>query len=213
MREVVLDAGGNVVPQETGTAEGERRPGRRGGGPRGGRDRGPSSRACSWPARARAGVRARRHRIAGERYFEALTGVEEGDLIVTRAVQRGAQPRRRRLHQGGRGCVAPFDLTGIALRAIWANKLRSTLTILGNIVAVASIIAVVSLIQGVNAEVGNAIVSQFGPDSFVIERTPMVMTEADIEATRNNPRVGARRRRGHPPIQPQRGGGHGPVAA
>ena len=81
------------------------------------------------------------------------------------------------------------DLTGIALRAIWANKLRSTLTILGNIVAVASIIAVVSLIQGVNAEVGNAIVSQFGPDSFVIERTPMVMTEADIEATRNNPRV------------------------
>ena len=81
------------------------------------------------------------------------------------------------------------DLTGIALHAIWANKLRSSLTILGNIVAVGSIIAVVSLIQGVNAEVRNAIVSQFGPDSFGIDRTPVVLTEADIEATRNNPRV------------------------
>ena len=81
------------------------------------------------------------------------------------------------------------DLTGIALRAIWANKLRSALTILGNIVSVASIIAVVSLIQGVNAEVGDAIVSEFGSDSFVVERTPMVLTEADIEAARSNPRV------------------------
>ena len=81
------------------------------------------------------------------------------------------------------------DLTGIALRAIWANRLRSALTILGNIVAVASIIAVVSLIQGVNAEVGDAIVSEFGSDSFVVERSPMVLTEADIEAARNNPRV------------------------
>ena len=48
------------------------------------------------------------------------------------------------------------DLTDIALRAIWANKLRSFLTILGNIVAVGSIIAVVSLIQGVNATVEQA---------------------------------------------------------
>ena len=36
-----------------------------------------------------------------------------------------------------------LDLTGIALGAIWGSKLRSTLTILGNIVAVGSIIAVV----------------------------------------------------------------------
>ena len=81
------------------------------------------------------------------------------------------------------------DLTGVALRAIWANKLRSTLTILGNIVAVASIIAVVSLIQGVNAEVGDAIVSEFGSDSFVVERTPLLMTEAEVEAARSNPRI------------------------
>ena len=82
-----------------------------------------------------------------------------------------------------------LDLTGIALGAIWASKLRSTLTILGNIVAVGSIIAVVSLIQGVNAEVSNLIVSELGSDAFTIERTGLVLTEEEEEATRNNPRV------------------------
>jgi putative ABC transport system permease protein len=81
------------------------------------------------------------------------------------------------------------DLTLIALHAIWANKLRSFLTILGNIVSVGSIIAVVSLIQGVNAEVTGAIVSQLGSDSFTIERVGLVMSEEDIEAARSNPRI------------------------
>ena len=81
------------------------------------------------------------------------------------------------------------DLTAIGLRAIWANKLRSFLTILGNIVAVGSIIAVVSLIQGVNAEVTGAVVSRFGSDSFTIERVGLAVSEAEIEAARNNPRI------------------------
>jgi putative ABC transport system permease protein len=81
------------------------------------------------------------------------------------------------------------DLTGIALQAIWANKLRSFLTILGNIVAVGSIIAVVSLIQGVNDEVGGLIVSEFGSDSFTIERVGIVLGEDDVEAARGNPRI------------------------
>ena len=81
------------------------------------------------------------------------------------------------------------DLTGIALRAIWANKLRSLLTILGNVVAVGSIIAVVSLIQGVNAEVTGAIVSQLGTDAFTIERVGLTTSEAEIEAARNNPPI------------------------
>ena len=81
------------------------------------------------------------------------------------------------------------DLTQIALHAIWGNKLRSTLTILGNIVSVGSIIAVVSLIQGVNDEVGGAIVSQFGSDSFRVSRAGLLMSEEDEEAARGNPRV------------------------
>jgi putative ABC transport system permease protein len=81
------------------------------------------------------------------------------------------------------------DLTQIALHAIWGNKLRSTLTILGNIVSVGSIIAVVSLIQGVNDEVAGAIVSQFGSDSFRVSRTGLLMSEEDEEAARGNPRI------------------------
>jgi hypothetical protein len=50
-----------------------------------------------------------------------------------------------------------LDAAGIALSAIWGAKLRSLMTVLGNIVAVTSIIAVVSLIQGLNASVSQAI--------------------------------------------------------
>ena len=46
-----------------------------------------------------------------------------------------------------------LDSILIALQAIWANKLRSFMTVLGNIVAVTSIVTVVSLIQGMNAMV------------------------------------------------------------
>jgi putative ABC transport system permease protein len=77
----------------------------------------------------------------------------------------------------------------IALSSIWANKLRSFLTVLGNIVAVTSIIAVVSLIQGMNAYVTNVIVSDVGADNFTIQRTPIVRTEEDEERIRSFPRV------------------------
>jgi putative ABC transport system permease protein len=77
----------------------------------------------------------------------------------------------------------------IALGSIWANKLRSFLTVLGNIVAVTSIIAVVSLIQGMNEYVTNVIVSDVGADNFTIQRTPVVRTEEDEERIRSFPRV------------------------
>jgi putative ABC transport system permease protein len=82
-----------------------------------------------------------------------------------------------------------LESAGIALQAIWANKLRSFLTVLGNIVAVTSIIAVVSLIQGMNAYVTNAIVTDVGADNFTIQRNPVVRTAADEERVRNNPLI------------------------
>jgi putative ABC transport system permease protein len=77
----------------------------------------------------------------------------------------------------------------IALQSVWANKLRSFLTVLGNIVAVTSIIAVVSLIQGMNAYVTDAIISDVGADNFTIQRMPVVRTAEDEERVRNNPRI------------------------
>ncbi len=82
-----------------------------------------------------------------------------------------------------------LEAAGIALSSIWSNKLRSFLTVLGNIVAVTSIIAVVSLIQGMNAYVSDAIVSDVGADNFTIQRMPVVRSAEDEERVRNNPRI------------------------
>jgi putative ABC transport system permease protein len=77
----------------------------------------------------------------------------------------------------------------IALSAIWANKMRSLLTVLGNIVAVTSIIAVVSLIQGINGSVTQLIENELGVDSFRVERSGITRSADEDDANRNNPRV------------------------
>ena len=77
----------------------------------------------------------------------------------------------------------------IALAAIWASKLRSFLTVLGNIVAVTSVIAVWSLVKGMDASVTNAILSEFSADSFSIDREGIITSEEEEEAVRNNPRI------------------------
>ncbi|HKB12476.1 MAG TPA: ABC transporter permease [Vicinamibacterales bacterium] len=77
----------------------------------------------------------------------------------------------------------------IALDAIWSAKLRSFMTVLGNIVAVTSIIAVVSLIQGLNASVKQAILNQAGADSFNIQQFPITRSDEEFEKVRSNPRV------------------------
>lgn len=82
-----------------------------------------------------------------------------------------------------------YEAAGIALSAVWANKLRSFLTVLGNIVAVTSIIAVVSLIQGMNAAVSDAIVSGVGADAFTVERMGVVTSDEEIERVRSNPEI------------------------
>jgi putative ABC transport system permease protein len=82
-----------------------------------------------------------------------------------------------------------LNSAAIALDAIWAAKLRSFMTVLGNIVAVTSIIAVVSLIQGLNASVKDAIVSQAGADSFNIQQFPVTRSDEDFDKVRSNPRI------------------------
>jgi putative ABC transport system permease protein len=82
-----------------------------------------------------------------------------------------------------------LDAAGIALSAIWAAKLRSLMTVLGNIVAVTSIIAVVSLIQGLNASVKTAILNQAGSESFNIQQFPITRSDEEFDKVRNNPRM------------------------
>jgi ABC-type lipoprotein release transport system permease subunit len=63
------------------------------------------------------------------------------------------------------------------------------MTVLGNIVAVTSIIAVVSLIQGLNASVKQAILNQAGADSFNIQQFPITRSDEEFDKVRNNPVV------------------------
>jgi putative ABC transport system permease protein len=82
-----------------------------------------------------------------------------------------------------------FESAMIALDAIWSAKLRSFMTVLGNIVAVTSIIAVVSMIQGLNASVKSAILNQAGADSFNIQQFPITRSDEEFEKVRGNPRI------------------------
>src|SRR5262249_48687633 len=63
----------------------------------------------------------------------------------------------------------------IALEALWANKLRTILTLLGNIVGVMSVIAVVSIIDGMNSYIRNEVAHE-GSGVFRVQR----VNELDI---------------------------------
>src|SRR4029453_11886895 len=82
-----------------------------------------------------------------------------------------------------------LDAVSLALSAIWAGKLRSFMTVLGNIVAVTSIIAVVSLIRGMDGYVSDAILTDVGAGTFKVERMGPTTSEEQEEKQRNNPRV------------------------
>ena len=82
-----------------------------------------------------------------------------------------------------------LDAAGIALSAIWGSKLRSLMTVLGNIVAVMSIIAVVSLIQGLNASVKQAILNEAGSDSFIVQQFGIVRSDEEWLKVQSNPRI------------------------
>ena len=63
----------------------------------------------------------------------------------------------------------------IALQSLWANKLRSVLTLLGVVIGVASVIAVVTLVNGANEYVATKVNNQ-GADVFTISQQPAFTT-------------------------------------
>ncbi|MDT7604549.1 MAG: putative transport system permease protein [Acidobacteriota bacterium] len=65
--------------------------------------------------------------------------------------------------------VKLIETIKLALAAIWAHKLRSSLTLLGMVIGVASVVVVVSLIQGFNTYVDEKIAG-IGSMSFSIYR-------------------------------------------
>lgn len=70
------------------------------------------------------------------------------------------------------------DAFRMALASLWANKLRSVLTLLGVVIGVGSVIAVVTLVNGANRYVATKI-NTFGADVFSIQQMPSVITSYD----------------------------------
>ena len=66
----------------------------------------------------------------------------------------------------------------IALQSLWANKMRSVLTLLGVVIGVAAVIAVVTFVSGVNGYVAEKIFN-LGADVFFASKTPSVITNVD----------------------------------
>jgi putative ABC transport system permease protein len=66
----------------------------------------------------------------------------------------------------------------IALASLWANKLRSILTLLGIVIGVAAVIAVVTFINGLNAYVAEKIAT-LGSDVVSISKSPNFIGDYD----------------------------------
>src|SRR5574342_1308688 len=70
----------------------------------------------------------------------------------------------------------------LALQTVWSHKLRSFFTLLGIIVSVAFLVAVVAVIQGMNAYVRDRIAGAIvGVNAFQIRRDPIQVGFLDEE--------------------------------
>jgi putative ABC transport system permease protein len=66
----------------------------------------------------------------------------------------------------------------LALQSLWANKLRSVLTLLGVVIGVAAVIAVVTFVSGINDYVAHKIFN-LGADVFIVSKMSAVETNVE----------------------------------
>jgi len=66
----------------------------------------------------------------------------------------------------------------VAAQSLWANKLRSVLTTLGIVIAVAAVIAVVTFVNGIDGYVAEKVFN-LGADVFIISKISPVITNMD----------------------------------
>jgi putative ABC transport system permease protein len=80
------------------------------------------------------------------------------------------------------------ESVGIALGGVRANKLRSFLTLLGIIIGVASVIAVVSFVEGLNRFVTQKLLNA-GANVFVVDKYGFITSQEAFDAASKNPDV------------------------
>ena len=80
------------------------------------------------------------------------------------------------------------ESVGIALGGVRANKLRSFLTLLGIIIGVASVIAVVSFVEGLNRFVTQKLLNA-GANVFVVDKYGFITSQEAFDEANKNPDV------------------------
>ena len=105
-----------------------------------------------------------------------LTEPAEGRSgAVPRDFEPARAPRRRRLPPAFH---KTWESLRIALASLRANKLRTALTLVGVVVGVAAVIAVVTIIKGLDQTVASTFSSQ-GSTVFTISKRPQVITSRE----------------------------------
>ncbi|HEY6181224.1 MAG TPA: ABC transporter permease [Terriglobales bacterium] len=66
----------------------------------------------------------------------------------------------------------------VALQSLWANKLRSILTLLGVVIGVGAVIAVLTFVSGINRYIAEKVFN-LGADVFIINKHSSVITNID----------------------------------
>src|SRR5919206_809669 len=106
---------------------------------------------------------------------------EEGGALPPRVAEpapappRGGRRRRARL---GPAFHKTWESLRIALGSLRANKLRTSLTLIGVVVGVAAVIAVVTIIKGLDQTVASTFSSQ-GSTVFSVSKRPQIITSRE----------------------------------
>ncbi len=66
----------------------------------------------------------------------------------------------------------------LAVQSLWANKLRTVVTLAGVVIGVAAVIAVVTFVNGINGYVAEKVFN-LGADVFILSKAPNVITNVD----------------------------------
>ena len=89
-------------------------------------------------------------------------------------------------HQGSRSRLALGETLRLALDTLRAHKLRSYLTLLGIILAVTTLVAVMSVVNGLNLYVTDRI-ANLGANAFVVDRFGIITNAKDFARAQRRP--------------------------
>lgn len=109
--------------------------------------------------------------------METPSGAKAAKVVTSAAC--GAYVRMSaKFPMSGKTSMTFGEAVRIATASLWAHKLRSVLTLLGVVIGVTSVIAVVSIVNGLNRYVAEKVFN-LGADVFLVSRGPLITTNID----------------------------------